>query len=432
MALVCSTSSFAVSAPLTGGASSETNTAQSTRIEYRLTPGDTLTVLVFDQKDLSGDFSVDGVGQILLPVAGAIKVAGLTLPEVQDLIQESLAKGILVRPIVSVRIDKYRPNYINGDVKTPGSYPFQFGLTVNAIIAAAGGRRRVISNDPMSDFIQADERVRLLEGNRLELLVRKARLEAERDQRSRFLIPQPVSTGAPDPSAIYTSESDTFSRVMMTYRNQLDLLEKQKPRMEAEIQAVTEQLGRERERRELISTRISNLEQYQKKGLVQNHVVNDQQREQANVEAEAAKLKARIARLQTELGELDIKIEDAKAMFERRVLGDLQETLQQLRKIDATMGHARQLRKLRAQAISNGGKSDYSIRISRIDQTGIITFDATGDTLLQPGDVIDVQYNEVASDATMAAEADKYAVEGRVEASASAYRSESDFEPTLK
>jgi Polysaccharide biosynthesis/export protein len=49
--------------------------------EYRLAPGDKLGVLVFDQAQLSGDFVINGDGQILLPLAGSVIVAGLTLTE---------------------------------------------------------------------------------------------------------------------------------------------------------------------------------------------------------------------------------------------------------------------------------------------------------------------------------------------------------------
>ena len=40
--------------------------------EYRLAPGDKLGVLVFDQAQLSGDFVINGDGQILLPLAGTV------------------------------------------------------------------------------------------------------------------------------------------------------------------------------------------------------------------------------------------------------------------------------------------------------------------------------------------------------------------------
>src|SRR5262245_177407 len=49
--------------------------------EYRLAPGDKLGILVFDQAQLTGDYVINGDGQVLLPLAGSVIVAGLTLTE---------------------------------------------------------------------------------------------------------------------------------------------------------------------------------------------------------------------------------------------------------------------------------------------------------------------------------------------------------------
>jgi len=95
--------------------------------DYRLAPGDRLTIAVFNDKQLSGDFFIDGGGEVLLPVAGAVRVSGLTLAQAQALIQKQFADGVLVRPAVSVRITEYRPIFVTGAVKRAGSYRFIFG-----------------------------------------------------------------------------------------------------------------------------------------------------------------------------------------------------------------------------------------------------------------------------------------------------------------
>ena len=62
--------------------------------DYQLAPGDRLTVVVYDQPQLSGQFIVDGGGGILLPLAGAVSLSGLTLAEAQKLIQDRFADGV--------------------------------------------------------------------------------------------------------------------------------------------------------------------------------------------------------------------------------------------------------------------------------------------------------------------------------------------------
>ena len=88
--------------------------------DYRLAPGDRLTIVVYDQPQLSGQFIVDGGGGILLPLAGAVSLSGLTLAEAQKRIQDQFADGVLVQPAVSVRITDYRPIFVTGNVRKPG------------------------------------------------------------------------------------------------------------------------------------------------------------------------------------------------------------------------------------------------------------------------------------------------------------------------
>src|SRR5262245_11049393 len=125
---------------------------------YRLAPGDRLTIAVYDQPQLSGQFIVDGGGGILLPLAGAVSLSGLTLAEAQKVIQDRFADGVLVQPAVSVRITDYRPIFVTGNVRKPGSYRFMIGQSVKAAVAAAGGEGEPIEfnvNSAMSEFITA-------------------------------------------------------------------------------------------------------------------------------------------------------------------------------------------------------------------------------------------------------------------------------------
>ena len=82
--------------------------------DYRLAPGDRLTIVVYDQPQLSGQFIVDGGGGVLLPLAGGVGLTGLTFAEAQKLIQDRFADGVLVQPAVSVRITEYRPIFVTG------------------------------------------------------------------------------------------------------------------------------------------------------------------------------------------------------------------------------------------------------------------------------------------------------------------------------
>jgi protein involved in polysaccharide export with SLBB domain len=106
---------------------------------YKLGSGDRLRVTVYGEKDLSGDFDVDGSGTVSLPLIGEVRAAGLGLRDLESAIEEALKNGYLVEPKVSVEVLNYRPFYILGEVKTPGKYAYVSGITVLNAVAMAGG-----------------------------------------------------------------------------------------------------------------------------------------------------------------------------------------------------------------------------------------------------------------------------------------------------
>ena len=106
---------------------------------YRLGVGDKVLINVFGQRDLTMETRLPDVGKINYPFLGELKLVGLTLTEVEKLIYNGLEGDYLVNPSVAVSIIEYRPFFIDGEVKNPGGYPYQPGLSVNKAAALAGG-----------------------------------------------------------------------------------------------------------------------------------------------------------------------------------------------------------------------------------------------------------------------------------------------------
>jgi protein involved in polysaccharide export with SLBB domain len=113
--------------------------ARAQAAAYKLGTGDKVRVTVFNEKDLSGDFDVNDQGLVALPLIGQVQVGGLTLSQAQDLITQKYGKDYLVNPRVNVEVLNYRPFFILGEVKNPGSYPYVNGMTVVNAVALAGG-----------------------------------------------------------------------------------------------------------------------------------------------------------------------------------------------------------------------------------------------------------------------------------------------------
>lgn len=109
-----------------------------TPAEYHLGPGDKVRVHVFGDETLSGEHQVDGRGAFTFPLVGAIDAGGLTSTQLESVLETKL-KEYMRAPNVSVEILNYRPFYIVGEIRKPGSYPYVDGMTVVNAVAIAGG-----------------------------------------------------------------------------------------------------------------------------------------------------------------------------------------------------------------------------------------------------------------------------------------------------
>lgn len=114
---------------------------------YQLGVGDKIYINVFGEDDLSLETRLPDIGIINYPFLGEIKLVGMTLSEVEKLIYEGLKGDYLINPSVAVTIVEYRPFFIDGEVKQPGGYPYQPGLSVNKAVALAGGYTERASRD---------------------------------------------------------------------------------------------------------------------------------------------------------------------------------------------------------------------------------------------------------------------------------------------
>lgn len=107
---------------------------------YRLGGGDKISVTIFGDNSISGEYAVDPDGSIALPLVGRVPVAGRTPAETEAAVADAVKNGIVEDPRVSVAVVQYRPFYVVGEVARPGAYAFYNGFTVLNALALAGGQ----------------------------------------------------------------------------------------------------------------------------------------------------------------------------------------------------------------------------------------------------------------------------------------------------
>ena len=108
--------------------------------DYVVTPGDSLTINLWGAVTQSVVRVIDNEGKILLPEAGALQVAGLSLDQAEKLIRTALMQqyrdarvSVTISRLHSVRV------YVVGDVQRPGGYDISSLATPLSALYAAGG-----------------------------------------------------------------------------------------------------------------------------------------------------------------------------------------------------------------------------------------------------------------------------------------------------
>lgn len=117
----------------------QANAMPATLQSYMFGPGDTIKISVYQEADLSVTAEISQQGFIDMPLLGSVKMTGLTQQSAKEHLEQLLRDGYLVAPSVSITVDSYRPFFIYGEVRSPGSYAYQPDITLEQAIALSGG-----------------------------------------------------------------------------------------------------------------------------------------------------------------------------------------------------------------------------------------------------------------------------------------------------
>ncbi|MGZ5711511.1 MAG: polysaccharide biosynthesis/export family protein [Burkholderiales bacterium] len=363
---------------------------------YRISAGDKIGITVFGQPDLSGESTVDQSGNIRLPLIGDIPAIDLTLSELEGSISRSLAQGYIREPAVSIRIAEFSPIYVVGMVRASGLYPYREGLSVLGAIARAGGigLSESLQSGALGSMLQAEERVRLLEINRVALRARRARLIALQNGDDRIDFPD-MSGLVVDPARltqIHNSETLAFTAERQALQQETEALQKQLPRLEAEIASLNHQTELEQQQRTLNHELVAEYDQLNKSGLARKSTYIEVRREEARIDGNIGRLKSEMLKAELSIGDLQFKITELRNGYQRRVTTELRDTDRSLLEFTVTLPAAQRTRAALARQIG-------LLTAAQIQQPAITVIRAKGaatvknaavDFPLQPGDVVQV------------------------------------------
>jgi protein involved in polysaccharide export with SLBB domain len=124
-------------------------------------PGDVVSIQVYQEKELSHEQVVAEDGTISLPTVGELDVRSLTRGELEAALRARLVKSgikepqvaVLIRKMVSAKIAVY------GEVRKPGTFTYEAGMTVVHAITLASGFVKTAQQDRVMVIHRNGERL---------------------------------------------------------------------------------------------------------------------------------------------------------------------------------------------------------------------------------------------------------------------------------
>ncbi len=362
---------------------------------YRLGGGDRLRIRFYDRydrDDLNGEYVIGESGQLRLPRIGVFDARDKTPSELENEIRLSVEDKGEKLGYFSIDIAQCRPFYVVGLANRPGSYAYLPGYTVLHAVAVAGGLYRA----PLASIADSMREKRVLSQtmDRLaELVARRARLEAERDNAEEIRMPKELAELEPVRGVEFiASETNLLQRSHEVTKRERSALESAIKLAGAEVESYRAEIARTTKR---IQEQTAVFDQL--KTLHDQRVINQQRVFEATAAVDAAQrdrqtafigLSRATADLEKAQNELSLLALSASS----RIAKEIAEAEREIARLKTMAAETRRLASTLDTLSGGGAGQGVTYRIMRRAKSGELTFEqATETTPIAPGDVIQIE-----------------------------------------
>jgi polysaccharide export outer membrane protein len=371
---------------------------------YQLQRGDVLELFVAGPPNLRGQMPVNIDGNIIAPVAGVIPAAGRTLESVAAAVRDALSSqafpavadnGTIISysispGAVSVSLLEYRPIYVDGDVGSPGAYPYVPGLSARRAIALAGGyglgRTRTDNPKLQAMRFKADMEGLTAQRNSLEARLERIRAELQGDDMKDLAEPE----DHPD----FQHYQNIEARNLFVRRERVSLDEQYLrtaiEKTETHIASLREKLASETEAVEIDQEEVTQLSEARRTGSITSSRLTQVRRDLLFSKVSRSETESDLAIAEREIARLRNELDQRRRTDDVVAVAELSEATVQLAATNAQLlGAARSLLYVRGLAADVLSDAIVTIEIVRTDGARL-SLEADGDAPLFPGDLVRV------------------------------------------
>jgi polysaccharide export outer membrane protein len=357
-------------------------------------PADGVEEAVFERLDLAGDYEVDETGQIALPLLGRVEARGLTLPCLemkigQQFFEKARSGGdVSVSALFSAR----PPVRVTGTVRSPGSYNFVPGMTIQSLLATAGAP----SDGGGADLRALDgllDRKAELNRQALSVTLSVMRSEAELRGRRELELDEPLRSRVAEEFGTERLEAEqaTVAASVEAFKSNDSAGAAVLAGYDERIRVASERLAEVEQQARKIRDRVHDLRQLRDRGIASMATLDNLELTAMTIERTRLTTLAELTDLRA--ARVDAEQRRAVAVAERRQhlqreLRDAREREQDVQAQIITV--ERQLARASDRPSSGRPQAGLMSMIRRSGPSGPITIEAKSDTELQPGDIVEV------------------------------------------
>jgi protein involved in polysaccharide export with SLBB domain len=372
--------------------------------DYQIAPGDTIKLDILDDDEIPVDLPVGPDGAIQAPFIGGVRVAGLTLADaVMELKRSYVENRIFVVPKVGISVAAYRPVFVIGDVRLPGSYPFEPQLTAEKALGLAGGQlQATLTENPVLASARLRQELELAEADIIREALAVARATAQLEGRTTILdedVPEEARSyleadaepGREVQLRILTAAADS-------YTSQTALLTEQLAEAERGLALLQELSQNATGNIDLARADLKRAQDLQKRGIKTLTDVSNLMRQTSMEEARQLQILSDLSDARRGIGELKSKLADLAKTRTMEALLELEKHSADLTKfLTSRRGAEEQLilvSSLTAEELVKNKQVVLDFMIRRETDGSTAELKAAPDTLLLPGDVLVVRMGD--------------------------------------
>jgi protein involved in polysaccharide export with SLBB domain len=367
---------------------------------YKISTGDIVSFDFLDDADVPVTLTVTSDGDVQFPLIGSIKVAGLTIDEARAKLRQTyISRDIIKDPKIALNITTFRPIFVLGEVKSPGSFAYTPGMSVEQAVGLAGGTQTDQTNP--ADRVVARARLRGdIDGTQADIVheaLYAARLRAQLDGRTKVDIKD-----VPDIAKNYVQnvsiqsvieiEQKILDTDLSTSKNQEEILSQGIKEAEGGLQILSQLEATQKEVVDSNQADFVRVDSLRKREL---NTIAEWLRAKTSLSDEKARLLEIYAQMSTsrrELGNLRLELAKLKDDRVKDILTKLQERDVAIKKLIAERHSAEEQYFLMAattsqQSLTNS-KINFSYQILRTVDGRKQALNAQPSTEMLPGDSV--------------------------------------------